>query len=176
MPQNHMNRIEMNVFIQEIVQQFLLDLHIILQLLLSMSTNKRRRTLTSAKYSMINRMPYQVRHMNRLIGLSDTDCIANLRMDRNTFGRLCLLMRELGSLSDGKYVSIEEQVAMFLGILAHHKKSRIVGFDFLRSSQTVSAYLHVVLKAVLKLNVLLLVKPDPVSEECDDYRWKWFKV
>ncbi|KAL8464236.1 hypothetical protein ACS0TY_033952 [Phlomoides rotata] len=33
-------------------------------------------------------------------------------MDRNAFGRLCILLRNMGSLGDGKHVSVEEQVAM----------------------------------------------------------------
>lgn len=97
-------------------------------------------------------------------------------MDRNTFGRLCGLLRELGGLEDRKYVTVEEQVATVLGILAHHKKNRIVGFDYWRSGQTVSYYLHKVLKAVLLLHGILLVKPEPVSEDCTDPRWKWFQV
>ena len=40
-------------------------------------------------------------------------------MDRNTCGRLCQLLRHIGGLKDDKYVIVEEQVAIFLGILAH---------------------------------------------------------
>lgn len=45
-------------------------------------------------------------------------------------------------LTRGKYVSTEEQVAMFLSVLAHHKKNRVVKFKFRRSGQTVSHYIH----------------------------------
>ncbi|XP_057796936.1 uncharacterized protein LOC131012967 [Salvia miltiorrhiza] len=96
-------------------------------------------------------------------------------MDRNTFARLCLLLRDLGGLTDGRYVRVEEQVAIFLSILAHHKKNRVVRFDFFWSSQTVSRFVHAVLKAILKLHVILLVKPEPVPEDCTDSRWRWFK-
>ncbi|KAL8544258.1 hypothetical protein ACS0TY_004694 [Phlomoides rotata] len=64
--------------------------------------------------------------MNRLFNLSDADCISNLRMDRNNFGKLYFLMRELGGLVDCRYVSIEEQVSMFLSILTHHKKNKVI--------------------------------------------------
>ncbi|XP_057796913.1 uncharacterized protein LOC131012948 [Salvia miltiorrhiza] len=96
-------------------------------------------------------------------------------MDRNSFGRLCNLLKQPGSFKDGRYVIVEEQVAMFLSVLVHHKKNRVVRFDFWRSGQTISHYVHVVLKAILKLHVLLLVKPKPVTEDCSDSRWKWFK-
>lgn len=95
-------------------------------------------------------------------------------MDRNTFGRLCILLKQLGGLTDGRYVCVEEQVVVFLGILAHHKKNKIVGFNFQRSGQTISSCVHVILKAILKLHNMFLVKPMPIQEDCADSRWKWF--
>lgn len=170
------NHSEISIIIHETVHQFLVQIIIVLSLLLNMTSRKRKRLEHVPKYSMIKKMPIQLKHLNRMIGESDADCIFNLRMDRNCFGRLCRLLRELGSLTDGKYVSVEEQVAMFLSILAHHKKNSIVRFNFWRSGQTVSYYLHVVLKAILRLNSILLVKPEPLPEHCVDGRWKWFKV
>lgn len=125
---------------------------------------------------MIARIPTQVKHLTRLVGVTDDDCIANLRMDQNCFGRLVLLLRQVGGLVDEKYVSVEEQVATFLGIIAHHKKNRVVGFDYWRSGQTVSKYVHVVLRSIIMLHGILLVKPEPVPDNCTDLRWKWFKV
>ncbi|KAL1550157.1 hypothetical protein AAHA92_18157 [Salvia divinorum] len=50
----------------------------------------RRRLVTWAKqYNVISRVPTQLEHLNRLLHVSDADCIAKLRMDRNPFGRLC---------------------------------------------------------------------------------------
>ncbi|KAL1564083.1 protein ANTAGONIST OF LIKE HETEROCHROMATIN PROTEIN 1-like [Salvia divinorum] len=69
-------------------------------------------------------MPEQVRHINRLVRVTDKSCIDNLRMDRNCFGRLYRLLRDVSGLIDQKFVTVEEQVAMFLGILSHHKKTR----------------------------------------------------
>lgn len=136
----------------------------------------RRRAGTRKSFTITDRVPNQVNHMNRLVRVTDVDCVDNLRMDRNTFGRLCLLIRQVEGLKDGRFVFVEEQVAMFLGILAHHKKNRIVKFEFWRSGQTISRYFHRVLNAILKLNTLFLVKPDPVTADCLDHRWKWFKV
>ncbi|KAL1541096.1 hypothetical protein AAHA92_25356 [Salvia divinorum] len=96
-------------------------------------------------------------------------------MDRNTFGRLCCLLSEVGGLRPGKVLGVAEQVAIFVGVLAHHKKNRVVGFDFWRSGATVSRYMHKVLGAVLNLHSVLLAKPTPVPDNCDDPRWKWFK-
>ncbi|XP_042019115.1 uncharacterized protein LOC121766954 [Salvia splendens] len=113
--------------------------------------------------------------LDRLVRVNDKSCIDNLRMDRNTFGRLCRLLRDRVGLIDQKFVTVEEQVAMFLCILSHHKKTRIVGHNFMRSSQTVSKYMHIVLRGILTLNEVFLVKPEPVDDACTDPRWSWFK-
>ncbi|XP_042059276.1 uncharacterized protein LOC121803712 [Salvia splendens] len=126
------------------------------------------------RFSHTERIPTQVDRLTRLLGLNDQECIDSLRMDRNCFGRLCILLRERGGLVDGKYIMVEEQVAMFLSVLAHHKKNRVVRFEFWRSAQTVSHYVHAVLKAVIMLHELFLAKPVPVDEHCQDARWKWF--
>ncbi|KAL8543844.1 hypothetical protein ACS0TY_004412 [Phlomoides rotata] len=139
------------------------------------SRRVRRRVAYAQPYGMLSRIPDQVLHMSRLFLDSDVDCISNLRMDRNSFGRLCFLMQELGGLVDRRYISVEEQVSMFLSILAHHKKNRVIKFDFRRSGQTVSHYVHIVLRAVLSLHTLFLVKPTPVTDDSMDSRWKWFK-
>lgn len=141
----------------------------------------RRRTSeneddTTVVIDMLDRIPKQIRRMDRLVRSTDTDCVNNLRMDRNCFGRLCLLLRERMGLGDRKYVSLEEQVSMLLSLLAHHKKNRIVGYDFIRSGQTVSRYIHEVLRGVIGLHEVFMSKPTPVDENCDDPRWKWFKV
>lgn len=138
---------------------------------------RKRRILEHArKYSILNKIPDQIKHLDRLVHVTDTDCIANLRMDRNTFGKLCRILTELGGLRIGKCLGVEEQVAIFLGVLAHHHKKRVQRFAFCRSGSTVSHYVNQVLGAVINLHVDLLTQPTPVSEGCTDHRWKWFKV
>ena len=137
---------------------------------------RRQQGRFTRPYSLVDKMPAQVKHLNRLVRVCDVDCFDNLRMDRNTFGKLCRLLKELGGMRDGRFVTVEEQVAMFLGILAHHKKSRIVRFDFMRSGYTVSKYVHAVLRALLDIYKKFLAKPDPVTDDSTDSRWKHFKV
>ncbi|KAL8474230.1 hypothetical protein ACS0TY_030888 [Phlomoides rotata] len=95
---------------------------------------------------MCDRIPKQIEHMNDLVGLSDTDCFDNLRMNRSTFNHICYLLRQSGGLSDSRYVSDGEQVALFLSVLSHHSKVRVVKFAFNRSSQTIHKHFHTVLK------------------------------
>lgn len=94
-------------------------------------------------------------------------------MNRPTFMLLCGLVRN-ARLRDSKYVVLEEQVAMFLNVLAHHTKNRKIKFNFMPSDQTVSKYFNDVLKAVLRLQGVLLKAPEPIIANCTDDRWRWF--
>ncbi|KAL8497696.1 hypothetical protein ACS0TY_021139 [Phlomoides rotata] len=136
----------------------------------------RRQVCDVQLCGMLAGIPKQVRHVNRLFTVSELDYISNLRTNRNSFVHLCFMMRELGGLVDHRYVGVEEQVSMFLSILAHHKKNKVIKFDYLRSGQTVSHYIHLVLKVVLKLHTLFLVTPTHVPDDTTNLRWEWFKV
>ncbi|XP_073037726.1 uncharacterized protein [Primulina eburnea] len=138
-------------------------------------TKRRVRRRQAASYNMIERVNGQLRNLHRIIEVGDIQCVNNLRMTRSAFARLCYLLTNLGGLGDSRYVRLEEKVAMFLSILAHHKKNRVAGHDYIRSGQTVSAHFHDVLKSLLKLHPLLLVKPSPVDEECTKDAWRCFK-
>ncbi|XP_073274072.1 uncharacterized protein [Primulina huaijiensis] len=130
---------------------------------------------TSSSYTMTQRLSAQINHLHRIIEIGDVQCVANLRMNRKAFAHLCYLLTHVGGLGDSRYVRIEEKVAMFLSILTHHKKNRIIGHDYVRSGQTISAHFHEVLGSVLKLHTILLVKPSAIDDTCTDETWKWFK-
>lgn len=104
--------------------------------------------------------------MKRLVSVTDTDCLVNLMMDRNAFGRLCTLCRRLVTLRDRRSIYIEQRVVIFLSVLAHHKKNRVTRFDFLHLGQIVFYYVHEVLRAIINMHTLVIVNPEPVS---DDY-------
>ncbi|KAA0025957.1 retrotransposon protein [Cucumis melo var. makuwa] len=72
-------------------------------------------------------------------------------MDRRTFAILCHLLRTVSGLSSIQIVDAEEMVAMFLHILAHDVKNRVIQREFVRSSETVSRHFNLVLLAVVQL-------------------------
>ncbi|EPS61261.1 hypothetical protein M569_13537, partial [Genlisea aurea] len=74
----------------------------------------------------------------------------SLRMNRDTFGRLCTILKSRG-LVDSKYVRVPEKVAIFLGVLAHHTKVRMQKRDFDRSTWTISKHFNCVLRATVAL-------------------------
>ncbi|GAV84391.1 LOW QUALITY PROTEIN: DDE_4 domain-containing protein, partial [Cephalotus follicularis] len=69
----------------------------------------------------------------------------------------------------------EDMVAMFLFMLGHHTKHRVIKAVFVRSGETVSRQFNVVLNAALMLHKELLKKPEPILENSNNNMWKWFK-
>ncbi|XP_039134179.1 uncharacterized protein LOC120271562 [Dioscorea cayenensis subsp. rotundata] len=113
--------------------------------------------------------------IDSLIKSGDNNCIWELRMCTNTFAHLCEVLRVRGGLVQLGRVTIEEQVIVFLNILAHHTKNRSIQIRFSRSGQTISRYCYRVLAAVLRLQDELFVKPQPILENSGKSKWKWFK-
>lgn len=77
-----------------------------------------------------------------------------------------------GGLKSAKHLLVDEQVAMFLHIVEHHVKKRVMRFKFFRSRNTISKYFHNVLHSIIRLHGELLKKPQLVSENDIDERWK----
>lgn len=125
---------------------------------------------------MIDRAPDQRKHMRELVGLSDVTALDTIRINRDTFDRLCYLLENLGGLTPTKNVEVSESVAMFLNILAHHTKNVIIRQSFKNSTHTISKHVQQVLVAVLKLHHVLLVTPKPVITNNDNERWNYFEV
>ncbi|KAG6492893.1 hypothetical protein ZIOFF_047863 [Zingiber officinale] len=73
-------------------------------------------------------------------------------------------------------MSINELVISFLHIIAHNVKNRVLKRQTARFGETISRQFHLVLNSILWLHNILLKKPEPISENYTDDRWKWFKV
>ncbi|KAI8530456.1 hypothetical protein RHMOL_Rhmol11G0059800 [Rhododendron molle] len=128
-----------------------------------------------SRFTEPNPFQEQIDNINRLVRRSDVTCLEQLRMDRNCFMRLCNLIETVGGLSHSRSVCLEEKVAMFLYTIAHYHKNRVVKHHFFRSGQTVSRHFNDVLRAVIRLQGQLLVKPEPITQACTDDRWKIFQ-
>ncbi|KAK6925105.1 hypothetical protein RJ641_009431 [Dillenia turbinata] len=114
--------------------------------------------------------------LNRIIYESDEECVEQLCMDRHTFAILCTLLRSTGRLKDTRKISVEQQAAMFLQILAHNVKNREIRMQNSWSQETISRHFNAVLVAVLRLHGILFRKPEAVSAISMDAPWKWFKI
>lgn len=128
------------------------------------------------RYNLKMKMPDQTSFLHNLVETSDVVCINMLRMDRSCFRKLCKLLQTRGGLQSSKNVSIKEQVAIFLNIIAHHTKIRVIGFHYMRSYYTISKYIKNVLRSIMIVHRYMLAIPQPVEEGSEDRSWKYFQV
>ncbi|RYR79849.1 hypothetical protein Ahy_A01g004652 [Arachis hypogaea] len=93
------------------------------------------RDRTSGQLSLGRRINSRIRReaLERIVGEGDRNCIWELRMNTNTFANLCEFLQVQEGLKEDGHVSLPEQVATFLIILAHHKKNRNLQVRFCRS-------------------------------------------
>ena len=143
-------------------------------MLLGNSYLHRRLHISNRSYSL--NFHAKRAHLRDLIYNSDTTCFNQIRMYRSTFDKLCAMLDSIGGLKPTKHMLVDEQVAMFLHILAHHVKNRVIQFEFGRSGETISRYFNFVLNAMMRLEGELFKTPEPIPNDSTDERWRWFKV
>jgi hypothetical protein len=80
-------------------------------------------------------------------------------MSKVPFFELCGLFRSRHLLRDSIHSSIEEQVAMFLHVVGHNQRFRVLKFTFRRSTETISRYFHEVLSAIGELRTEMITPP-----------------
>ncbi|MFQ6641605.1 hypothetical protein Gotur_014814, partial [Gossypium turneri] len=85
------------------------------------------------------------------------------------------MLQTLGGLKSSRNMFVDEQVAMFLHIIAHHLKNRVIKHHFSRSGETISISFHSVLNAVIRLQDVLFKKAEPITANSSDTMCKWFK-
>jgi hypothetical protein len=89
----------------------------------------------------------------------DIQCVELLRMSKVPFFELCGLFRSRHMLRDSIHSSVEEQVAMFLHVVGHNQRFRVLKFTFRRSTETISRYFHEVLSAIGELRTEMITPP-----------------
>jgi predicted chitinase len=80
-------------------------------------------------------------------------------MTRAPFFALCNLFRGRGLVREISGCSVEEQIVMFLHIVGHNQRFRVVHQSFRRSIETVSRVFHQVLYAVGELRNDMIKPP-----------------
>ncbi|KAL0395388.1 UNVERIFIED_CONTAM: hypothetical protein Slati_4505000 [Sesamum latifolium] len=167
-----MNRTQdLKIFVA--IQLIILEITFTLYLFCYVSRCRQRqarnvRRVGTRTYNMNLRIPDQVKHLRQIVELSGVKCVDNLRMSRNAFGHLCQILENSGALRGTRHLTISEQVAIFLNVLAHYKKNCVVKHDFIHNGRTISKYFHSVLSAVLRVQPMLLPGPSLIGEECQD--------
>lgn len=138
---------------------------------------KRRTRITYGP--MEERDRARIDYLNKKIYRDDSTCQKMLRLTRAPFFHLCEVLRGRGLLGDTIHVSVEEQVAMFLNIVGHNLRNRLVHTNFDRSTETVSRYFRAVLHAIGELRSELIRPPssETPTKIAGNPRWDpYFKV
>jgi len=77
--------------------------------------------------------------------------VNQLRMKPIAFHHLCHILTEGEHVRPTIHMSVTEQVFIFLHIIGHNVRFRVMGSRIYRSTETVHRYFKVVLRGVLKL-------------------------
>jgi hypothetical protein len=93
----------------------------------------------------------RIDYLNNKIWKNDVICVNMLRLNKVSFIHFCDLIRQRGLLQDTIHMCVEQQVTMFLHIIGHNVKNRVVITNFSRSGETVSQYFNKVLDAIGEL-------------------------
>ncbi|KAL5124323.1 Protein ALP1-like [Glycine soja] len=113
--------------------------------------------------------------LNHLYRGTDKDCIEQLRFSKNAFFNLCRILQEKDGLVRTRNVPTTKAVAMFLHILAHNLKYRVVQFSYCRYKETISRQFNDVLRAVMKLSKDYLNFQPCTLEGAEANKWIWFE-
>ncbi|KAL8480228.1 hypothetical protein ACS0TY_026957 [Phlomoides rotata] len=100
---------DMNILVRRTIVVFSIGL-----LILLLSKRRRREGGLRRRFTVIDRIPTQIRNLSDLVDVSDDDCRDQLRMDRATFHKLCYMLQSVGGLKTSRRVTMTEKVAMFL--------------------------------------------------------------
>src|SRR6266542_4781529 len=66
------------------------------------------------------------KNLDKIYNSNDVECVNMIRMRRAPFFHLCTVLRERNLLRDSIHCCVEEQVAMFLHIVGHNQRFRVI--------------------------------------------------
>jgi hypothetical protein len=117
---------------------------------------------------------HRQRTLEMLYNYNDIECIAMLRMKRVPFFTLCNLLRSRKLVPETLGCPVEEQVAMFVFVVGHNVRFRVVHQFFRRSIETVSRIFHQVLYAIGELRADMIKPPSTVTHPKIVGSHRWF--
>ena len=118
-------------------------------------------------------------NLNYIYNSNDVESVQMLRMRRAPFFALVKTFRDRGLLVDSIHTSMEEQVAMFLHVVDHNQRFRVVHSTFRRSTETIARYFRHVLFAVGELRGEMIKAPTaatPPKIRNSARWWPYFRV
>ena len=86
---------------------------------------------------MLQRDQERIANLNNIYNCNDVEAIQMLRMRRVLFYALVKTFRDRGLLTDSIHTSVEKQVAMFLHVVGHNQRFRVIHNTFRRTTDTI---------------------------------------
>jgi hypothetical protein len=90
--------------------------------------------------SMVERDQQRFNNLRYIYESGDVNCVNLLRIRRTPFFQLCDLFRARELVTYSIHASIEEQVAMFLHIVGHNHRFRVIYLTFRRLIETIGRF------------------------------------
>jgi hypothetical protein len=112
--------------------------------------------------------------LQMMYNYNDVECIAMLRMKRVPFFSLCNLLRSRKLVLETVGCPVEEQVAMFIHVVGHNQRFRVVHQSFRRSIETVSRIFHQVLYVIGELRADMIKPPSTATHPKIMGSHRWF--
>uniref|UniRef100_A0A803MTN3 DDE Tnp4 domain-containing protein n=1 Tax=Chenopodium quinoa TaxID=63459 RepID=A0A803MTN3_CHEQI len=119
-------------------------------------------------------------YINRLLHAHPDLCKEQLRLDRNIFVDVVTCMKNKNLLSDGRYISVAEQLGIFLYIMAKGSSYRDAVGRFPHSIATIGLYFKQVLEEMVHLSTEIIrpyqsltVVPKKIGDSTK--YWPYFK-
>ena len=97
-----------------------------------------------------------------------------LLMGRAPFYELVKRFREGGLFKDSIHTSVEEQVCMFLHVVGHNQRFRVIHNTFRRSCETISRYFKQVLFAIGEMRHEMRKPPNGQTPTKIKNNFRWF--
>jgi hypothetical protein len=113
---------------------------------------------------MLERDKERIANLNYIYNKNDVEVVQLLRMRRAPFYKLVKRFRKRGLLHDSIHTYVEEQVAMFLHVVGHNQRFRVMHNIFRRFVETISRYFNKVLYAIGELRQEM-IKPHLVKQQ-----------
>jgi len=111
--------------------------------------------------------------LQAIFNSTDAKCLSMIRMTKAPFFALCNLFRDRGLIPEKAGCTVEEQVAMFLHVVGHNQRFRVVHQAFRRSIETIHRHFYQVLYAIGELRSEMIKPPTPGIHPkiLGSYRW-----
>jgi hypothetical protein len=134
---------------------------------------------TSELWSDASTDQERLANLNYIYNTNDVEAVQMLRMRRAPFYELVKRFRDRRLLQDGIHTFVEEQVVIFLHVIGHNQRFRVMHNTFRRSIETISCYFNQVLHAIGELRQEIIKPPsgETSSKIQNNNRWfPYFKV